>query len=286
MPPELTPEEEAFFATGQLPAALEAEHAAQKLAEPTIVVEPKIVELAPAAPANEMAEMLRQSLAQEQQRYAEAKVRLDALERQLQEKLAPKIESPDPNSDPLGAMMHQLNQVNANVADLQQKLTQEQQNNLLKQQFETFTDSVRQIKVAYEKTVPDFSAAYDHIRAVRTEDLRAVGVPESEIPKVLLQDELNISQNAIQRGKNPAEEIYNMAKRYGYAAKAVNLTPEQKLANIAKGQSSTKQPSRAAPESELTLEGLKDAGDADLNKMVQDDKLWAKLVGGTTNDIF
>ena len=93
-------------------------------------------------------------------------------------------------------------------------------------------------------------------------------------------------RSAIQRGRNPAEEMYNMAKRYGYAAKAVVLTPEQKLANITKGQAATKQPGRAASESELTLEGLKDAGDADLNKMVQDDKLWHKLVGNTSNDIF
>jgi hypothetical protein len=34
------------------------------------------------------------------------------------------------------------------------------------------------------------------------------------------------------------------------------------------------------------MESLKDASEGDLSRMVQDDALWAKLVGGTTNDIF
>lgn len=282
---ELSQAEQDFFATGELPPELQQE--AQNAADEVIVNPPPTPEnVVVKEPQNEVAEMLRQSLAAEQQRYAEAKVRLDALEKQLQEKLAPKIEAPDPNSDPLGAMMHQLNQVNKNVEELQQKLTQEQQNNLLKQQFEQFTTSVQQIKQEYEKTVPDFNDAYKHIRSIRAEDLRAIGVQEGDISKILLQDELNISQNAIQHGKNPAEEIYNMAKRYGYTPKAVVLTPEQKIASIIKGQTTTKQLTKTVPESELTLDGLKDAGDADINKMVQDDHLWAKLVGGTTKDIF
>ena len=286
---ELTQAEQDFFATGELPPELQEQHeqltVPEPIAEPA-VAEPKVIVEPLTQPANEVAEMLRQSLATEQQRYAEAKVRLDALEKQLQEKLAQKVDEPDPNSDPLGAMMHQLSEVNRNVADLQTKLSQEQQNNLLKQQFEQFTDSVRQIKVAYEKTVPDFNTAYEYIRNVRTEDLRAVGAHESDIPKILLQDELNISQNAIQRGKNPAEEIYKMAKRYGYAPKALATTPAAKLETVIKGQQAAISPARASTEAELTAEGLRDAGDADLNKMVQDDKLWAKLVGGTTNDIF
>src|SRR5438046_1178912 len=116
--PDLTPEEEAFFATGELPASLAEQ---QNAPAPEIVAPPADSPATPpAAPQNnEMADMLRQSLATEQQRYAEAKVRLDALEKQLQEKLAPKIEAPDPNSDPLGNMMHQLQQVNANVLELQ-----------------------------------------------------------------------------------------------------------------------------------------------------------------------
>lgn len=296
---ELTQAEQDFFATGELPPELQAEYDATQQAAAVVpdtapvapVVAPKIdlapaVQPVPAADQTSLIELLRRSIAEEQQRAADASARLAALEKQFQEKLQVQEPVPDPTTDPLGNMMHQLQQVNQNVTKLQQELNQEQQTNLLKQQFSEFVKSVQDIKTEYVKTTPDFNDAYTHIRSVRTEDLRAVGIPESEIPKILLQDELNISQNAIQRGKNPAEEIYNMAKRYGYAAKAAAPPADQKLANIVKGQEAAKQPGRAAPESDLTIDGLKDAGNSDLDKMVQDDNLWAKLVGGRSNSIF
>ena len=292
MPTELSQAEQDFFATGELPAELQTEYEASQQAAPAttqpIVIEPPADSTvqAPTADQTSLIELLRKSIAEEQQRAAEASARLAALEKQFQDKLQVQEPVPDPTTDPLGNMMHQLQQVNQNVTKLQQELTQEQQNNLLKQQFGEFVKSVQDIKAEYIKTTPDFNDAYNHIRNVRTEDLRAVGIPEADIPKVLLQDELNISQSAIQRGKNPAEEIYNMAKRYGYATKAAATPPEQKLATIVKGQQASRQLGRAAPESELTVEGLKDAGDSDLDKMVQNEALWAKIVGGHSNDIF
>jgi DNA repair ATPase RecN len=284
---DLTPAEQAFFETGELPPELQPQDPEPVPVSEEVKISAPPGEI-PSAPVDQT-EYLRTSLAEEQRRYAEAKAQLDALQAQLKAKLEPETPAPNADDDPLGAMLHQLNQVNTNVAELQQKLTQEQQNNLMRQQLEQFTQSVRTVKEQFEKVTPDFNDAYNHIRTVRTEDLRMLGIAESEIPKVLLQDEFNIAQSALQRGKNPAEELYNMAKRYGYAAKFVpqaQQTPDQKLANINRGQQAARQPQRSAPESELTIDGLKDAGDADLTKMVQNDDLWAKLVGGKSNDIF
>lgn len=290
--PDLTPAEAAFFETGELPPEL------SNIDPPAPPPAPPVPPPAPspngaAPPIADPAEAVRRSLADEQARRIQAETRAQELERQLQAKSTPPApESPDPTTDPLGAMMHQLAQVNGTVTELQKQLTQEQQKNLLKQQFDQFTTSVRQIKEDFERSTPDFADAYNHIRTVRTEDLRTLGVPEAQIPQALLQDEIQLAQAAISRGKNPAEEMYAMSKRYGYQPKtaappaAKPPTPEEKLAALQKGADASRQPPRAAPASDLTVEGLKDAGDADLNKMVQDDSLWAKLVGGTTNDIF
>jgi DNA repair ATPase RecN len=287
--PDLTQAEEDFFATGELPPELIPE-VMSEVVEPAVTIAPAIVPaIAEPAPQLDMVELLRRSLSEEQQRHAEATARLTALEQQLKEKLQPPIVEPDPETDPLGNMMHKLQQVNENVADLQQKLTQEQQNNILKQQFEQFNSSVQQMKQQFMQTTPDFQEAYVYIRNVRTEDLRSVGISEADIPKILLQDEFNISQAAIQRAKNPAEEMYNMAKRYGYAPKAVVAQPvatQQKMDNLKKGLDAARQPTKAAPESDLTFEGLSDAGEDDLNKIVQDDKLWHKIMGKSSNDIF
>lgn len=284
---DLTQAEQAFFATGELPAELVAQQTPAPAIVPTTQIVAPVTE--PAIAPFDTTDLLRRSLEEAQAARVRAETQLEELKRQSETANQPKIQAPDPNLDPLGSMMHQLDQMNKTVVNLEQKLSQEQQNNLLKQQFEQFTNSIREIKQNYEKTVPDFQAAYDHVRAVRTEDLRMVGVPAEQISQVLLQDELNIAQNAIKSGRNPAEEMYKMAKRYGYAPKAaaaMPTLPTEKLANIVKGQQTSKDLPRADIGAELTTEGLRDAGDSDLNKLVQDDKLWAKLVGGTSHDIF
>lgn len=285
---DLTADEMAFFATGELPPDLAAQHA---VATPVIVpvVDPVIAPVVVPDPAiPDASELLRRSLAEEQNRRAQAEVRLQQIQQELATKTNPPAPAPDAATDPLGAMMHQLQQVNATVQDLQNKLATEQQNATLKSQFAEFTNSVRGIKEAYEKTVPDFNDAYQHIRTTRAEDLRMTGVPEAQINQMLLQDELNIAQVALQNGKNPAAEIYNMAKRYGYTPKAVPVgTPAAKIDAILKGQAAATNPSAGAPPaSEITLDSLKNMSNNDLTKVVMNDDNWAKIVGGKAADIF
>lgn len=289
--PDMTEFEQKFFETGELPPELAAE-AEPVPALPELKVEPKIDPLASPLtlepPVQDPTEVLRRSLQDEQTRRIQAETRLQDIEKQAN--AAKSVVAPDPNVDPLGSMFHQLKQVNDTVASLQTQLTQEQQNNLQRQQFQQFTNSIQQIKNEFVKTTPDFDAAYQHIRNTRTEDMRSFGVAEDQIPQMLAQTEFNMAQAAITNGKNPAEEMYNAAKRYGYvpkaAPKAAKMSPDEKLAQLTKGADAAKSPAKGAPDNELTTEGLQDADEASLSKFVQDDKLWAKLVGGGQADIF
>lgn len=283
---DLTPDEIAFFETGELPAALQAE-----VTPP--VVEPVVAPVTPPATPNidtmpNAEEMLRRSLAEEQTRRATMEAELINLRRQFEEKTNPPPQAPDGATDPLGLLVFQQQALARQMQDLQTRLTTETQNATLKQQFEQFTSSIRAIKDAYEKTVPDFNDAYMHVRNTRAEDLRMAGMPEASINQTLLQDELNIAQNALTNGKNPAEEIYKMAKRYGYAPKAANTqTPQDKINAILAGQAAAKNPGAGSPPAaEITTEGLKDMSSNDLTKLVMDDKAWDRLVGGKSTDIF
>lgn len=283
--PDLTPDEIAFFATGELPEALQQQQTAG--IEPVVapVTEPVVAPTTPSAQPDQT-DFFRQQVLLEQQRANAAATELAIIKQQLEARTNPPIPAPDAATDPLGAMMHQLQQVNATVQDLQNKLQTEQANNQLKSQFNEFTNSVRAIKDAFEKTTPDFNDAYNHVRTQRAADLRLTGVPEANINQVLLQDELNIAQNALQQGKNPAQEIYNMAKRYGYQAKAVPQNAQQKIEAILQGQAADKNPGKGAPSSDLTLDSLKDMSNSDLTKVVMNDKQWEALVGGKNHDIF
>ncbi len=295
--PDMTPDEIAFFATGELPASLQTQVDDDSAAQAAVAEAARIAQEAaaaklvapPATPTPPAIDntVLQQALIAEQQRAAQAAAELALVRQQLEAKTNPPVPAPDPATDPLGAMMHQLNTVNATVQDLQQKLLQEQSNNQLKTQFNEFANSIRAIKDAFVKTTPDFNDAYQHIRNQRAADLRLTGVPEAQIPQVMLQDELNIAQNALQQGKNPAEEMYNMAKRYGYAPKAAPQNGQQKVEAILNGQAADKNPGGASPPAaSITVESLKDMSSSDLNKVVMNDKQWEQLVGGKSHDIF
>lgn len=277
MPPDMSEAEMKFFETGELPPELAP-------TEPEPIATPASASPEVADPITEPTSAPLDMAALE--RLFDAKI--EALRAQLAPQApTPKIEElPDENIDPLGNMMQQLKRVNAAL----EQQTSAQQQLTLKQQLNDFTTSVQASKAAFEATTPDFKDAYAHIRNLRTEDLRSAGAPEKDIPQILLQDEFQLAQTAISRGKNPAEEMYAMAKRYGYTPKAQSaqpIPPAAKMDQLKAGQAAFKNPDRAASDSELTLEGLKDMSGHDLNRLVQDPKLWATLVGGASGpDIF
>lgn len=294
MPPEMTPDEEAFFSTGAVPPGLEAEAAASAAAIQEATKEPNPTEPqveAKTEPVVDPTAALIERLISEQRTRDEAfEQRFADLTASLKP-AAKVVVEPDEVEDPLGHMIHKLTGLNTQVAELKTELSTQQQNNLLKQQFEQFTSSVNDAKKTFEATTPDFKEAYAHIRTLRADDLRAAGAPEKDISKILMNDELQLAQTAIQRGKNPAAEMYAMAKRYGYAPKAATTTasqqtPEQKIEALLVGQRAARNPSKAATESVLTLDGLKDASSDDLNKLVQDDAAWNRIMGGKGKDIF
>jgi hypothetical protein len=69
-------------------------------------------------------------------------------------------------------------------------------------------------RAEFEKTHPDFEAAYQHAREARKKFL--VGVPEHEKDNVLAYEEMSLAVRAMQQGKNPAEEVYQVATDFGY----------------------------------------------------------------------
>lgn len=280
----LSDDEQKFFETGELPDSLaptQQEAAAETIeTAATEVTTPT----EPVSPANDALELLRQSLQAEQQRAADAEARLRLMEEQANVK--PTVAAPNPETDPLGAMMHQLNNVNSTVADLQAKLLQQQQLADQQQQIQNFQAQIKTLRDDFSKTSPDFPKAYEHFRKVQTEDMKAIGIPDAQIAANLNQADFNIAQNALRNGKNPAEVIYNMAKRHGYTPTAT-APANQKIATLQAGAAAARAPQPSSPPAaDITSEGLKNASDSDLDAMVRDDKAWAKLTGKPSNDIF
>lgn len=317
---DLTPEEQEFFASGGDVSKLTPEPGSQGVdtlappaPAPSTTLNP--VDLAglgtdtpappppPApAPAPQVPpapppqDVMLQTL---QRTLAEANANAARLQAQLEAATAPKppapSPAPDPESDPLGNMIHQLNAVNKNVADLQAKLDEQQSQQANLRQFQQFRENVVALRDQFKVTTPDFDAAYTHLRDARMADLRLYGIPEAEIPAILFKEEVQLSQAALQQGKNPAESIYEMARRHGYAAKtpapAPAATPNApaapaptKLANLPKNQQPPL-PNHVPQAEDITVESLRDASESDLNKLVSDPAAWAKIAGKDTTPI-
>lgn len=289
---ELTPAEQQFFLTGELPpelatptppspldhAALSNQPAAPAPAPENIQTPPTTTPEQQPTPPVDVAEVLRRSLQDTLARQAQLEAQLAHLQ---QKATQPQPEQPpDPNVDPLGAMMHQINQVNRSVAELQAQLNQQTQQNTQLNQLQQFQQQVHQLRDQFVKTAPDFNDAYNHLRNVRAGDLRNYGLPDDQIQQALLQDEIGLAQQAIRFGRNPAQVIYEMAKNHGYTTKtqaAPAAPPSAKLQHIQQQPSSI--PPAVPNTADITVDGLKAASDSDLNKLVMDDASWSKIVG-------
>lgn len=251
-----------------------------------VVAAPAPAVIAPVAATPDPTDFLRNQLAAAQQQAAN-------LQAQLQAAQAPKTvasPAPDPTTDPLGSMLHQLDAVNKNVADLQAHIAEQQNQANNTAAFQRFQQQVLTLRDQFATTHADFATAYQHLRDSRMADLRSFGFQEADVQRTVFQEEIALSQAAIQQGKNPAEAIYDMAKRHGYTAApgttpVINNTkpatsPDQKLAVIKQGIAGA-QPSLPASRviEDITAESLRDASDSDLNKLVSDPGAWAKIAG-------
>jgi len=276
----LTADELKFFQTGELPPELIPPPVA---AEPA-VAEPPTAEPPPAAaPTTAPAPDYQQALAAANQRYAAVEQQLTTLTQQLNNlNQQPATVEPDPATDPVGAITHKLNALQAELGAIKQQSLQTTQ----QQTFTAFVDNIKSLRTEFATTTPDFDDAYKHLRTIRTDDLRSLGISEADIPQALLNEEISLAQSALKQGQNPAKLIYDLAKRHGFSAKpavpvvAPPIAPASKIAALKAGAEAAKTAPRAAADPNLTLDSLRDAGNDDLDKLVSDDDQWYKLVGG------
>jgi hypothetical protein len=308
----LTPEEIKFFETGDAsnlkvdpvaaptpapaPAPVDPlsmsglgnEPVAAPVAAP--IAAPVVAPVVAPAPSPDVAEVLRRSLAEAQQQLAD----LQAQQRQAQKPPVVEPPAPDPTVDPLGAVMHNLTTLQKQIESLKQSQAQtlEQQEN--QRAFTAFQGQVRELRDNFVKTAPDFPEAYNYLRETRAADLKAMGLNDSQVAETLFREEITLAQNAIRNARNPAEVAYETAKRHGWkptAAPAPGLPPGAPVAApaggpdaaaIARAQAASRQLPASTPAGSdvaLTMEGLRAASDADLNKIVLNDAEWKRFTG-------
>jgi hypothetical protein len=189
---------------------------------------------------------------------------IDRLKLQGETEPAAPTGPPNPEEDIFGAVKHvgdTLAQMQKATADA--KAAQEADAKAASEQ-KVFVDKYRAACDEFEAETPDFKAAYNHLLNSRAAELRAIGydTPQS-LHEALIADELAIAQMAFQRGKSPAEMLYNLANQRGYkkeqAADPSKGSAAEKLEAIERGQAANKSLSNAGGSSgdpEMTAEAL------------------------------
>lgn len=155
---------------------------------------------------------------------------------------------PTAEDDPIGTLKAMQERLQAFEAANQQS------------QYENYISSlVAQRESEIRNDVPDYDDATTFLRESFANELRAVGVPENQIPYVMKARAFEATQSALNRGANPAQVFYELAKARGYRVNsnpvAAPVSDSEKIAKIAAGQkqsASLSQVNGASPRGELT----------------------------------
>lgn len=205
---------------------------------------------------------------------------------ELEERIT-KLESSSKGGDPLDELIRSLREDEedpiSDIAGLKKLVKQYFAQNREREQQESQQTAAQREALSIQRTMeeheadfaadhPDYADAAKHYRAERQAELEALGYTGQALNAKLAQDLFGLVQNAIAAGRDPAEAVYNLAKRRGFKADASVSEAEDKLAKIAgAAQAGTRPAGRPASEGRLTwsyVSSLKGAAR---------DAAWAKL---------
>lgn len=214
---------------------------------------------------------------------------LDRLNKPAGEEAADKTAAIDPAEDIFGA----VNQLRETIAqrdkrEADEKVAREASDKAASEN-QTFVNNYRADADKFKATAPDYMDAYNYLLNARAEELFAIGYDNPNDPLLtpdekqaaaraihdaLTADERGIAELAFAKKKSPAQTIYDLAQKRGYAKKAAAPAAEpgeDRLETIARGQAANKSLSSAGGpggEQDMTAEQL-------LSMSLEDFDAWA-----------
>jgi len=104
------------------------------------------------------------------------------------------------------------------MAELRQQVAGNNQRNQVVDQHTQFVTAVGAHEAEFAARVPDYHAATGYVQQRKLAEYKAVGLNDVEARQALARDTMSVAQIAIQRGQNPAEVMYGLAKTMGFTA--------------------------------------------------------------------
>jgi len=145
---------------------------------------------------------------------------------------------PNFETDPLGALEYRSRKLSDQVY-YQQQLEQQRQQEAAKNQEMSNLRYICNEKITdFIKKTPDYIDAYKHVMKTQEEELEIAGYNKEQIHQLLGQYEVFIANKALLDERNPAEAIYEIAKKRGYAKNSTDSA--DKIENLKKGIATSK----------------------------------------------
>lgn len=145
----------------------------------------------------------------------------------------------DPEQDPVGFLKQLQQQQQAQAQAQQQQMQQQAQMQERVAAVHRLGQNVSDYEQDFVTRNPDYYEAAEHLMNARAQQLQSFGVTDQQ--EILGQIKAEIAQltgNAIQRGINPAQAAYDMAKQMGYQRKQPEA--QQRLDMARAGQRASK----------------------------------------------
>jgi hypothetical protein len=153
--------------------------------------------------------------------------------------------------------------------DVEQQQTRQQQQ-AAERYYSALTSNMTDFEADFRTAHPDYDKACDFYKGQRTEELEDLGYVGERLNRKLAEEVYGLVGEAMKAGRDPAEAVYALAKRRGFAGGKDDATA--KLQKLAKGAAAGTGPRGATTGSgRVTYEQVTRA------KGAERDKLWAAL---------
>lgn len=147
-------------------------------------------------------------------------------------------------------------------AEEQSKAQQQQQH------FAKLSRDMAEAEEDFRAEHPDYDDAMKHFKTSLLGELEDEGFSGQELKREFESKLITLVDRALSNGRDPAQIVYNRAKKYGFASSEVDAATK-KLQAIGRSNGASKVPASSGAKAELTIEAVNKLSGAAFDKAVE-----------------
>lgn len=136
------------------------------------------------------------------------------------------------------------------------------------QHFAKLSRDMAEAEEDFRAEHPDYDDAMKHFKTSLLGELEDEGFSGQELKREFESKLITLVDRALSNGRDPAQIVYNRAKKYGFASSEVDAATK-KLQAIGRSNGASKAPTSSGAKAELTIEAVNKLSGAAFDKAVE-----------------